>query len=91
MPWRISAQAAIWRKGLLERSIEPSYSPWMWEAYSTARAKSWKEQLYITPCEMMKYPKSGALLQGRWQESVVKKLRANDISLNFSRRGVIKG
>ncbi|GHU72246.1 hypothetical protein AGMMS49992_07770 [Clostridia bacterium] len=83
------AQAGLWRKDLFLRSItNPGDGIWKWEARGFWWPSAWKKKVYTTPTEYIRYPRSGALFQGKWQKSAIKLLKANGIEVDFKKRGV---
>ncbi|MDR2656211.1 MAG: hypothetical protein LBB86_00115 [Oscillospiraceae bacterium] len=88
--WRVSAQAAIWRRQSLVKSMRPTETAWTWEYWGSNRSKYWKEQMYSSRVSPMTYPRSGALYHRAWQIEGVEALRDNGIEMDFSKRGVWK-
>ncbi|MDR2656208.1 MAG: hypothetical protein LBB86_00100 [Oscillospiraceae bacterium] len=66
---RVTTHAAVWRKGVLRRSIRPLDNPWKWEAEAAWRIPLQRDQIYYldwdyTDHAAIDYPPVGALSKG---------------------------
>lgn len=95
--YRISCQAALWRKDILYSYLRPYEDAWQFEEFGSKRAiflnnnffavnKNW---IKINQFEIIPYIFTG-IVQGRWYEEVVPLFAKEDISVNYSIRGFIK-
>ena len=97
--YRVNAQAGIWRKDLLKKSILPQESPWDWETYGNMRndvvlkeeiyaLKKGEREPYFYDFYNEAYGTISAIMRGKWVVDFVEDLfRENDIQIDFSVRG----
>jgi hypothetical protein len=93
--YRISMQAALWRKTTLRSHIRLHESPWQLEVFGSARARRKKEKVLCVNrdlfskagTEVFPYQPTG-VVTGKWQQHIVEPLFAkHGISMDFSLRG----
>ena len=92
LPYRASAQAAIWNRTLLRDLLRPGESIWEFEHRGNARANLGSAQYYCTWDVVLPYP-------GRWAHHVVEKgkwfphqkwiFARQEIGCDFSRRSTL--
>lgn len=93
-PYRVSTQAAIWKKSALLRILRPWESGWDFEKFGTLRSL---KSLPVVACinqsqfrenetEVLPYVFTG-IIKGKWKPEVVQLFAANDIPMDFSYRG----
>ena len=89
----VNAQAGVWRKGFLKKTLHPAETAWDWECYGTLRAYRFKEKFIsvlperkIVPYE---WSKGNGIMQGVWVPEVVKPLfDRHGIDIDLSIRGI---
>jgi hypothetical protein len=86
--WRCTAEAAIWHRQSLIKSILPNETAWKWESAGSERSKRWKKQIYVTNYNPIVFPRGGVLYRGQWQQPGIDALRANGIEMDFKRRSI---
>ena len=93
--WRLSLQAALWKKSFLRSLIRTHESPWQLESYGSYRTIRFTEKICsVNPIEISKkgseafpYTPTG-IVAGRWVKDIVVPLFAkHNIELDFSIRG----
>lgn len=92
--YRVSCQAAFWKKDVLISYIRPYESPWQFEKFGTKRSKKLNHEMFtlnreiymLSSNEIMPYVFTG-IIKGCWKKEVVKLFEVNDIYVDFSRRG----
>ena len=93
--YRISLQAALWRKDVLRRCIRPHESPWQLEVWGSQRKYSRNMPVFCVNRDVFSeqngqvfpYVPTG-IVKGRWNREVVADLFARyGIEVDFSRRG----
>ena len=93
--WRLSLQAALWRKSVLRSLIRKHETPWQLESYGSFRTRCLKEKICSfnqkTPSrfdnQIFPYCPTG-VVAGRWVGEVVKPLFAkHGINIDFFMRG----
>lgn len=94
--YRISMQAALWRKSTLRRQLRAHESPWQLEVFGTRRA--WRQRDEKVLCvnrdrfhgpgrEIIPYTPTG-IVKGQWEQRIVEPLFAqHGLAIDFSRRG----
>lgn len=96
--YRISCQAALWRKKELKKYIRTYETPWQFELIGTQRAKHLyndtfliiNTQVYgIGKKEIVPYVFTG-IVKGKWKQEVVSLFDTHNINVNFSKRGFIE-
>ena len=93
----ISCQAALWRKNFLSKYVRYWESPWQFEKNGTKRANVLKDEFYTVSREIYKikvneiipYIFTG-IVQGRWNEEVIDLFKENNISVDYTKRGLLK-
>jgi hypothetical protein len=95
-PARISLQAGLWRREVLQRQLRRHESPWQLEVFGTGRARRRRGErvmcvnrdLFHGPGrEILPYTPTG-IVKGRWERHIVTELFArHGITMDFSRRG----
>ena len=97
-PYRVSCQAAIWRKDELLKLISVRESGWQFEKYASKRSslignlylavdKSW---VRLNQYEIIPYVFTG-IIQGKWKQEAVDLMKHESINIDFSKRGILKG
>ena len=93
--YRISLQAALWRKSTLRDHLRPHESPWQLEVFGSTRARRVKDKVLCVNRdrfdgvgrEILPYQPTG-VVKGQWERSIVEPLFArHGIEVDFSRRG----
>lgn len=96
-PYRISAQAGLWRVDTLLSYLRPEENAWMFELFGTRRARR-REETFLTlsrelysPANhpVMLYTHTG-IIKGQWHQGMPKLFRDHDISIDFTKRGFYK-
>lgn len=95
--YRVSCQAALWKKGELQLIIRKYENAWEFEEFGSKRSSAYKH-IYLTVnrafvrlniYEIIPYIFTG-IIQGRWYEEVIPLFRRNHIRIDFSVRGFNK-
>ena len=93
--YRISLQAALWRKSTLRSQVRLHESPWQLEVFGSARARRKKEKvlcvnrdLFSKPeAEILPYQATG-VISGKWERPIVEPLfTKHGLNVDFSLRG----
>lgn len=93
--WRLSLQAAIWKKSILRSQVRVHEDPWQFESYGAFRSRRMKERIYSIngtlfnglENEVFPYKVTG-VIGGKWVGEIVKPLFiAHNINMDFSKRG----
>jgi hypothetical protein len=93
--YRISCQAALWRKNELKKYIRTYETPWQFELIGTRRARFLykdtfliidKNQYGIGKKELLPYVFTG-IIKGKWKKEVKSLFAVNEIIVDFSKRG----
>lgn len=93
--YRISCQAALWRKNELKKYIRTYETPWQFELIGTRRAQFlYKDSFLIIDNnqygvgkkEIMPYVFTG-IIKGKWKKEVEPLFSANEIVVDFNKRG----
>ena len=98
--YRISCQAALWRKDVLLGYIRTYESAWEFEEFGSQRAERLQHKFYVVKAvnnrnlelnefEIIPYIFTG-IVQGRWFEEVVPHFRKHNINIDYSIRGFVK-
>ena len=96
--YRISCQAALWRKDVLRSYLMPHENAWHFEEFGSKRAAIFKHHFYLLDPsrkesegkEILPYLKTG-IVRGRWLKEVVPLFAENGIIVDFFQRGFFKG
>lgn len=96
-PYRISCQAALWKKSILLQYLRTYETPWQFEKFGTKRSQILDHKFYtvsrdkykINRSEIIPYVFTG-IMQGRWNEEVMPLFKENNISVNYYLRGFVK-
>jgi hypothetical protein len=83
-PYRAALQAAIWKKDVFVRLLEPGETPWQMELRGSARSVWLSEPFYSVWRPVMDY-RAGVTL-GKWTSSAIRLLRSENIPLDFTGR-----
>ncbi len=91
---RISCQAAIWKKDVLYSYLRKGESGWHFETYGTMRSHFIKHRFYaidhsivhLNQFEIIPYIFTG-IVKGQWWHEVKPLFSANNIIIDFSKRG----
>lgn len=86
-PFRVSAQAALWRRVDLLALLVDGESPWEFERKGTLRSQSAAGGFYCTYKPALPY--IHAVEKGRWFRSAARRFGREDIGCDFAARGVI--
>lgn len=94
--YRISCQAALWKKEILNQYIRPYESAWNFEEFGTKRAEVLKHNFYsvdrtkvkLNTSEIIPYIFTG-IIKGSWFEQVPLLFAAHDIIVDYSIRGIV--
>ncbi len=86
-PFRVSAQAALWKRVDFLSLLVDGESPWEFEDRGTLRSQSRTSGFYCTRKPVLPY--IHVVEQGRWFRSAARRFRAENIGCNFDARGVI--
>lgn len=95
--YRISTQAALWRKDVLLSYLKPEENGWMFEIFGTQRAKK-RSDLFLTANRtlynkwhdpIMLYEHTG-IIKGKWHHRMPEVFAKNEIVMNFEDRGFYK-
>ena len=90
--YRISCQAALWKKEVLLSYVRSHESPWQFEKYASKRAQILNhnflaiDEKYHNGNIIMPYVLTG-IIQGKWKEEVVPLFEKYQIVVDFSKRG----
>ena len=93
--WRLSLQAALWRKSLLRELIRKHETPWQLESYGSFRTRRFKEKICCVNHEIFSAPGNEifpytptGVIAGGWVQNIVEPLFAkHKIDIDFSVRG----
>ena len=86
-PFRVSAQAALWKRADLLALLADGESPWEFERNGTDRSRSRSEGFYCTYKPVLPY--IHVVEQGRWFRSAARRFGSANIGCDFEQRGVI--
>jgi hypothetical protein len=90
--YRISLQAALWRRSFVEKIVRPGESAWQLETFGTKRARIMLDPML----GLMDLPEGRrppfdyfctAVVKGRWMPEAARMCRAEGLSVDFERRG----
>ena len=93
--WRLSLQAALWKKSMLHSLVRKHETPWQLESYGSFRTRRFKEEICsvnreifsVAGNEVFPYTPTG-VIAGRWVQNIVEPLFArHKINIDFSVRG----
>lgn len=95
--YRVSCQAALWRKDVLAAHVRSHESAWQFEEFGSKRSAVLNgkflvadpAQVRLNESEIIPYIFTG-IVQGRWSEEVVPLFDRHDIAVNFAKRGFLK-
>lgn len=95
--YRISCQAALWKKDVLRSYLRAYESAWNFEEFGSLRSARSPHNFYMVDSELAKldvheilpYVFTG-IVQGRWYEPVVPLFQKHGIEMDYSRRGFLK-
>jgi hypothetical protein len=93
-PYRLSTQAAFWKKDALDLLIRDWENAWQFEIYGSKRADLLLQKVMVVNThiygvqkqELIPYVFTG-IVKGRWNKEVVHLFAKHDIHVNFSERG----
>ena len=93
--FRVSLQAGLWKKEVLESLIREHEDAWQFESYGSKRSRKMSLKLYcintvkINSVKKLPFPyKKTGVVSGKWVSEIVKPLfKKNNISINYSIRG----
>ena len=90
--YRISCQAALWKKEVLLSYVRSHESPWQFEKYASKRARILNhnflaiDEKFHGGNTIIPYVLTG-IIQGRWKEEVVSLFTKYHINIDFTNRG----
>jgi hypothetical protein len=95
--YKVSCQAALWRKDVLRSYLRKHESAWQFEEYGSIRSGLLGHNFYVVDTkkvvldqsEIIPYVFTG-IFQGRWMKHVVPLFAKHNIEVNFSIRGFIE-
>lgn len=95
--YRVSCQAALWRKEELLILIRESEDAWQFEEFGSMRSSIMKHDYYVVDSnyvklnqfEIIPYIFTG-IIQGRWYEETIPLFEKHNILMDFGRRGLVK-
>jgi hypothetical protein len=87
-PWRVSAQAAIWKRDHLMSILDEEESIWQFEVNGTTRCRSCPFGYYATYDSIMPYDHH-VIERGKWFRTEARRYRSEDIGCDFSARQVM--
>jgi len=95
-PYRVSCQAALWKRSVLLQYIRAYENPWQFEKYGTKRSQILDHKFYavnrdkyiLNKNEIIPYVFTG-IIRGRWFEEVIELFEKNLITINFEKRGFV--
>ncbi|SHG28775.1 hypothetical protein SAMN05443549_103134 [Flavobacterium fluvii] len=95
--YRLSCQAALWKKSVLLKYIRTYENPWQYEKFGTKRAQLLNHKFYsvnrdkykLNENEIIPYVFTG-IIRGRWYEEVIELFEINNITIDFRIRGFVK-
>lgn len=96
-PYRLSTQAAFWKKESLLKLIRKWESGWQFEHYGNKRSNYIlgkmmcvaQDEVIINKNEILPYVFTG-IIKGKWKEEVIGLFAANKINVDLSKRGFYK-
>ncbi len=94
--YRVSCQAALWRKSVLLDLLRSHEDAWQFEEFASRRSAILQQQFYVVDpswvkkdvFEILPYIFTG-IVQGRWYEPVVELFAKHSIPMDFARRGFV--
>lgn len=95
--YRVSCQAALWRKQELFDIISVKEDAWQFEEFGSMRSAVLNSEYYVVNANFVKlnefeiipYVFTG-IIQGRWFEETVPLFQKHDIRIDFTKRGFVK-
>jgi len=95
--YRVSCQAALWRKDVLLSHIRAFESAWQFEEFGSKRSSILKRKFYVVnnswvklnQFEIIPYIFTG-IVQGRWYEEVVPLFKKHNIKIDYTIRGFVR-
>lgn len=95
--YRVSCQAALWKRSVLLQYIRAYENPWQFEKYGTKRSQILDHKFYtvsrdkyiLNENEIIPYVFTG-IIRGRWFEEVVELFEDNQINIDYTNRGFVK-
>ena len=94
--YRISCQAALWRKEILLKYLRSHENAWQFEKFGSKRALIFKDNFFVVDPKQVKlnqfevipYIFTG-IIKGRWKEEVVPLFDENKITIDYEKRGFL--
>lgn len=88
--FRISCQAAFWKKDALLKYVRKNENAWQFEYYGTMRARLIKDSFFyvsvVPESILIPYIQTG-VINGKWKYEVVGLFAKHDIDVDFTKRG----
>ncbi|MEI6067818.1 MAG: hypothetical protein WCP96_10785 [Methylococcaceae bacterium] len=95
--YRISCQAALWRKDTLKTYLRTYESAWEFEEFGSKRATIANDNFYVVDNQWVKLNKFEiipyiftGIIQGRWFEETVPLFQKHNIHIDYTKRGFVK-
>jgi hypothetical protein len=93
--YRISCQAALWKKDVLSSYIRTYENAWQFEEFGSKRAAISDHNFYVVDnnwvklnsFEIIPYIFTG-IIQGKWKDSVLNLFNSNNIVIDYTLRGM---
>jgi hypothetical protein len=95
--YRVSCQAALWKKETLLKYLRPHENAWQFEKFGSKRGLIYKDnflvvdprKIKLNQFEIIPYVFTG-IVRGRWKEEVEPLFNENKITIDYSKRGFLK-
>lgn len=94
--YRVSCQAALWRKQELLKLLRKYESAWEFEEFGSVRSASLNSDYYVVNREYVKLDKFEiipyiftGIVQGYWYDPVVSLFEKHDIKIDYTKRGFL--
>ena len=95
--YRLSLQAALWKKSVLMECLRPYESIWNFEEFGSIRAGILNHNFYVVDenwlsenkLDIMPYIFTG-ITQSKWNKEVIPLFKENQIEIDYSKRGFIQ-
>ncbi len=91
--YRMSCQAAIWRREALLKDMRPHENAWMFETLGSKRSFRYKDQKFYCAepdnhVFVYDIDGGGALNHGKWNQSAVELIEREQLPIDVSKRGI---
>ena len=95
--YRVSCQAALWRKSELLELVRDYEDAWEFEEFGSMRSAMIQHDYYVVDNDFVKFSSFEiipyiftGIVQGRWYEETVPLFQKHNIMMDFSKRGFLK-